>query len=92
MRMTVYMKPTCGMSQRAMKLLREREIAFDTIDISKDETKRAEMIDRSGRTTTPQIFVGEYHLGGYDDLVGADANGHLDQLLEGADQMASLQP
>ena len=92
MRITVYMTPTCGPSQRAMKLLRDQELAFDAIDISQDPLLKAEMIDRSGRDTTPQIFIGEYHVGGYDDLVGLDASGRLDALLEGEGQTASLMP
>lgn len=92
MRITVYMKPTCSYSVRALKLLEERELAFDTIDVSKDSMLKQEMIDKSGRTTTPQIFVGEYHVGGYDDLVGLDSTGKLDQVLAGDGELSAMHP
>lgn len=92
MQITVYMKQTCKYSQRAMKLLRERGLSFEQVDVGRDPLKLAEMKDRAMSESTPQIFIGEYHVGGYDNLVGLDSTGRLDQLLGGAEEPASLVP
>jgi glutaredoxin 3 len=78
----VYMKPTCGYSQRAMGLLRQKGVKFETVDISAHPERRQEMIERSnGRTTVPEIFINGRHIGGCDDLMALDSSGRLDPML-----------
>jgi glutaredoxin 3 len=65
----VYVKPACPYCQRAEMLLGKRNVTYNRIDISKNEDDEADMLVRSnGRKTVPQIFVGETHIGGADDL------------------------
>ncbi len=79
----VYSTLLCPFCHRAKALLRKKGVAFTEIDVGMDAKKRAEMLDRShGRHTVPQIFVGETHIGGCDDLHALDDKGALDLLLE----------
>jgi glutaredoxin 3 len=71
--------PYCG---RARELLEQKGIAFEEIDVDAVSAARAEMMARSGRHTVPQIFIGETHVGGCDDLLDLDARGDLDKLLQ----------
>ncbi|MDE1924517.1 MAG: glutaredoxin 3 [Gammaproteobacteria bacterium] len=80
---TVYATGWCPYCQRAKELLREKHIAFTEVDVEADPARRAEMIDRSGRRTVPQIFFGERHIGGCDDLFAIDRSGELDRLIQG---------
>ena len=80
---TVYATGWCPYCQRAKELLREKRIAFTEVDVEADPARRAEMIDRSGRRTVPQIFFGERHIGGCDDLFAIDRSGELDRLIQG---------
>lgn len=77
----MYTKPTCPYCARARALLGEKGVAYREIDISGDAKKREEMIARSGRRTVPQIFIGEHHVGGCDDLSALEQSGELDPLL-----------
>ena len=78
----VYTKFLCPFCARAMKLFKNKGVAVEEIDISMGGTKRAEMLARSqGRTTVPQIFIGERAVGGSDDLAALDRSGKLDRLL-----------
>jgi glutaredoxin 3 len=78
----IYTRPFCGFCARALKLLNEKGVAFTEIEAGMDVAKRREMAERSGgRTTFPQIFVGETHIGGCDDLVALDRAGKFDPLL-----------
>lgn len=80
---TIYTKPLCPYCADALDLLERKGVAFNQIDISSQPEKRAEMIQRSGgRMTVPQIFVGEKHLGGCDDIYAMDARGELDPALK----------
>jgi glutaredoxin 3 len=81
---TVYLSGWCPYCQRAMGLLSKKGLAFNEINVDEDAKLREEMIARSGRRTVPQIFIGEKHIGGCDDLFALDATGELDRLLEGA--------
>ena len=81
LRIVMYSKSWCPYCQRARALLSSKGVAFEEIDIEAHPEKRAEMIERSGRTTVPQIFVGDRHVGGSDDLHALDAAGGLDPLL-----------
>jgi glutaredoxin 3 len=77
----IYTRPFCGYCARALKLLTEKGVAFTEIEAGMDPAKRAEMVERSGRTTFPQIFVGETHIGGCDEFVALDRAGKFDPLL-----------
>ena len=81
---TVFTKSWCSYSQRALALLQDKGVALSEIDIEKHPERRDEMIERAGGArTVPQIFVGDIHVGGCDDLVALDAKGGLDALLAG---------
>ncbi len=82
-KVTMYYKQTCPYCVRAEKLLRERGVAdFEKISIDTNREQRAAMIERSGgRTTVPQIFIGQQHVGGCDDLIALDREGKLDTML-----------
>lgn len=80
----IYTKFTCGFCFRAKALLKNKDVGFDETDITMGGPKREEMIQRSGgRTTVPQIFINDHHIGGSDDLAALDQSGELDVLLAG---------
>ncbi|MEZ5996255.1 MAG: glutaredoxin 3 [Hyphomonadaceae bacterium] len=81
---TVYTRAFCPYCTRALALLKRKGVAVTEIDATFDPQKKKEMIERSGRWTFPQIFVGETHVGGCDDLHALDQSGGLDPLLAGA--------
>lgn len=64
----MYCTDWCGYCRAARALLKEKGLEFSEIDVGRDEAKRQEMIQRSGRHTVPQIFFGEKHIGGFTDL------------------------
>jgi glutaredoxin 3 len=78
---TMYVTGWCPYCQRAGELLTQKNVAFRQINIDDDATFRQEMMTRSGRRTVPQIFIGDRHVGGCDDLFALDADGELDRLL-----------
>lgn len=78
---TIYTRRFCGYCTAAKQLLGDKGIAFQEIDATGDPDKRNEMIQRSGRFTFPQIFIGAHHVGGYADLYALHARGELDGLL-----------
>ena len=78
---TLYVTGWCPYCQRAKALLDSKQLAFNEIDVDEDPKLRQEMIARSGRRTVPQIFIGERHVGGCDDLYALEAKGELDQLV-----------
>lgn len=78
-KVVMYAAGWCPYCARARKLLAGKGVAFEEIDV--DATGREEMIRRSGRSTVPQIFIGDTHVGGSDDLHALDAAGKLDTLL-----------
>lgn len=81
---TVYTRPLCPYCVRALALLKKKGAALKEISAAFDSKLRAEMIERSGgRSTYPQIFIGDLHVGGCDDLHALDAAGKLDALLDG---------
>jgi glutaredoxin 3 len=81
---TVYTKPLCPYCVRALSLLKKKGAEIREISAAFDAKLRDEMIARSGgRRTYPQIFIGETHVGGSDDLHALDAAGKLDPLLHG---------
>jgi glutaredoxin 3 len=81
---TIYTTPGCGSCFAAKHLLRKKGVTVDEIDIAAEPGRRAEMVQRAGgRTTTPQIFLGDSHLGGFSDIANLDWEGRLDRLLAG---------
>ena len=78
---TIYTRQFCGYCTAAKRLLADKGIDFDEIDATGDPEKRNEMITRSGRFTFPQIFIGDRHIGGCDDLFALQSRGELDTLL-----------
>ena len=81
---TIYTKPYCPFCIRAMDLLEKKGVEFTEIEAAFDPDKRQEMIKRSGRATFPQIFIGERHIGGCDDMMALERSGQLDPLLQAA--------
>jgi glutaredoxin 3 len=81
-KVVMYATSWCGYCARARALLESKQVAFEEIDVEARPEARAEMIARSGRRTVPQIFIGETHVGGCDDLHDLDASGALDPLLK----------
>lgn len=78
----VYTEPGCPYCSRAMRLLTQKGVDFTEIVAANDPAKKAEMIKRSnGARTFPQIFIGERHIGGCDDMVALNRRGELDKLL-----------
>jgi glutaredoxin 3 len=81
---TIYTKPYCPYCIRALDLLEQKGADVTDISAAFDPEKKAEMISKSGgRTTYPQIFIGETHIGGSDDLAALERDGKLDALLAG---------
>jgi glutaredoxin 3 len=80
---TVYTRAFCPYCSRAIALLRGKGAAVTEVDATGDPGKREEMVSRSGRWTFPQIFIGDLHVGGCDELHALDQEGGLDPLLAG---------
>ena len=78
----MYSTNFCGYCVRARSLLERKGAAVQEIKVDEDVRDRETMVKKSGgRRTVPQIFIGERHIGGYDDLAALDRSGELDQLL-----------
>jgi glutaredoxin 3 len=78
----MYSTTWCGYCQRARSLLARKGVAVREIKVDEDPQQRDIMVERSGgRRTVPQIFVGDRHVGGYDELAALDRAGELDKLL-----------
>ncbi|HEY3800813.1 MAG TPA: glutaredoxin 3 [Caulobacteraceae bacterium] len=77
----IYTKPFCPYCTRAVSLLEKKGVHFTEIEAGFDPSKRQEMMQRSGRATFPQIFIGEKHIGGCDDMMALEHAGKLDALL-----------
>lgn len=84
-RVRIYTTPICPYCVRAKALLKKKGAEIEEIDVFRDTEARSEMETKApGCKTVPQIFVGETHVGGCDDLYALDQAGKLDPLLEGA--------
>ena len=80
----IYTRPGCGYCGAAKSLLTRKKAAFTEHDVATDSTLRQRMWDRAGAGSTyPQIFIGEIHVGGCDELYALDRAGKLDALLAG---------
>ena len=85
----IYTKFLCPYCTRAKSLLSKKGADFNEIDISMGGEKRQEMLSRAnGRTTVPQIFIGDVHVGGSDELAALERDGKLDALLAEAGSTA----
>ena len=79
---TMYTTAVCPYCQRAELLLKQKGVAaIDKIRVDLDPAARQAMMERTGRRTVPQIFIGDTHIGGYDDLAALNNAGKLDALL-----------
>lgn len=77
----IFTTSTCPFCIAAKNLLEKKNVSYEEIQVL-DPTKRAEMTQRTkGRTSVPQIFIDNFHVGGFDDLVELDQSGKLDPLL-----------
>ncbi|MEO0357659.1 MAG: glutaredoxin 3 [Pseudomonadota bacterium] len=80
----IYSSPTCGFCHAAKRLLTAKDASFVEFDLMQQPEKRTEMLERAnGRHTVPQIFIGDTHVGGFDDLAALERAGKLDALLAG---------
>lgn len=78
----IYTSPLCGFCHAAKRLLKQKGVEFTEYNVAMNPGKRQEMMGRAnGRHTVPQIFVGEDHVGGCDDLFDLEQNGKLDAML-----------
>ena len=78
---TVYYAPFCPYCGWAKQLLESKNVDFTQINVNDSTEIRQEMEQRSGRTSVPQIFIGDTHVGGYDDMAALDDKGQLDSLI-----------
>ena len=79
----VYMGPMCAFCDAAKRLLTKKNIPYKEINVALEEDKMNEMIKKSnGKRTIPQIFIEEYHVGGYDELRALESKDELDNLLK----------
>lgn len=82
---TIYTTPYCPHCHAAKALLKRKGVSYSEIDVSYDPQERGQMMRRAhGQRTVPQIFIGETHVGGSDDLHDLDRRGQLEPLLNGA--------
>jgi len=81
-RVVMYLTDWCPYCTHARNLLDAKGVAVEEIDVDAVPGAREEMVARSGRDTVPQIFIGDEHIGGCDDLVALDAAGGLDPKLK----------
>ena len=78
----MYATAACPFCQSAERLLMEKGVKIDKVRVDLEPARRAEMQQKSGRRTVPQIWIGERHIGGCDDLYELDRQGGLDPLLK----------
>jgi glutaredoxin 3 len=81
-RITMYSTGVCPFCQMAERLLKAKGVAeIDKIRVDLEPQRRVEMMEKTGRRTVPQIYIGETHVGGYDDLAALERAGRLDEML-----------
>jgi glutaredoxin 3 len=81
---TIYTRQWCGYCTAAERLLKDKGVTFENVDCTGDREKRQWLVEVTGRTTVPQIFIDGRPIGGYDDMRALERNGTLDQLLAGS--------
>ncbi|MDT8449794.1 MAG: glutaredoxin 3 [Wenzhouxiangellaceae bacterium] len=77
----MYSRASCPFCVAARSLLKSKNVNWTEVSLDAEPDKRAEMISRTGRRTVPQIFIGDFHVGGFDDLTALEQGGDLDRLL-----------
>tara|TARA_B100001057_G_C22269803_1_gene726489 strand:+ start:201 stop:458 length:258 start_codon:yes stop_codon:yes gene_type:complete len=78
----IYTSPLCGFCHAAKRLLKQKGVSFSEVDVLADASRKPEMIQRAGgKRTVPQIFIGDTHVGGCDELYALERAGRLDALL-----------
>ena len=82
MKVVMYTTAVCPYCMMAERLLVSKGVEIEKIRIDLEAGRREEMMEKTGRRTVPQIYVGETHVGGYDDLAALDRAGKLDPLLQ----------
>ena len=87
MTVEIYTKSWCPFCHRAKALLDKLGMAYREHDVTTDETQEREMRERSGRRTVPQVFIDNYHVGGFDDLHASYQSGELFELLADSDRV-----
>jgi len=87
-RVAIYTTRSCSFCVRAKRLLEARGIVYDEIDVGQDAVLRAELIQRTGRQTVPQIFIDGESIGGFEELAALDASTRLADLIEDGDDVA----
>lgn len=81
MKALMYTTAVCPYCQMAERLLRSKGVDVEKVRVDLEPARRAEMMEKTGRRTVPQIYIGDTHVGGYDDLAALDRAGGLDPLL-----------
>lgn len=77
----IYETALCGYCRAAKRLLDNKGVTYQQIPVDTQPEKLQEMMEKSGRRTVPQIFIGDHHVGGFDDLHELESDGELDTLL-----------
>lgn len=78
---TIYTSAVCPFCHWAKDVLHKKSVAYNEIRIDLEQGQAEAMVERSGRMSVPQIFIGDHHVGGYDDMTALDRKGELDGLL-----------
>jgi glutaredoxin 3 len=78
----IYTTETCPYCVRAKRLLERKNVPYEEIDVSWDDEKRMQLMQQTGRRTVPQIFIGDQHVGGSDELHALEQRGELDRMLQ----------
>lgn len=79
---TIYTATYCGFCKRAKSFLEQKGVKYEEVDVTSDDAERARLVERTGRMTVPQIFIGDHGIGGYSDMVQLENEGKLDGLLQ----------
>ncbi len=79
---TIYTGHRCAYCNAAKKMLDSKNVSYNEININEDPAKADEMMERTKRQTVPQIFIGDIHVGGFDDMAELNSEGKLDDMLK----------
>lgn len=80
---TIYTTSLCPYCHSAKELLTDKSVVFKEINAERNDVRKALRVKAGGRTSVPQIWIGNHHVGGCDDLYALDASGRLDAMLAG---------
>ena len=79
----VYTSANCPYCQWSKRLLDKKQVSYEEIRVDQDDAMRVQLQERTKRSSVPQIFIDDFHVGGYQDMVELDQDGELDKLLNG---------